>query len=65
MIKIGVVGAAGYSGVELIKLLLNHPHAEIIKLFGHSTAGNLIGDVHPSLRNMISLEVEKYETKID
>jgi N-acetyl-gamma-glutamyl-phosphate reductase len=63
MIKIGVVGAAGYSGVELIKLLFNHRQAEIIKLFGHSTAGSLIGDVHPSLRNMISLEVEKYETK--
>ena len=63
MIKVGIVGAAGYSGVELIRLLLNHPQADIIKLFGYSTAGSLIGDVHPSLRNMISLEVEKYETK--
>jgi N-acetyl-gamma-glutamyl-phosphate reductase len=63
MIKIGIVGAAGYSGVELIKLLLNHPQAEITKLFGHSTAGSLIEDVHPSLRNMITLEVEKFETK--
>jgi N-acetyl-gamma-glutamyl-phosphate reductase len=63
MIKVGIVGAAGYSGVELIKLLLNHPQAEIIKLFGHSTIGSLIEDVHPSLKNMISLELEKFETK--
>jgi N-acetyl-gamma-glutamyl-phosphate reductase len=63
MIKIGMVGATGYSGIELIKLLLNHPQAEIKKLFGHSTVGSSIGDAHPSLRNMISLEVEKYEMK--
>ena len=63
MIKIGLVGAAGYSGVELIKLLLNHPQSEIKKLFGHSTVGSLIEDVHPSLRNMISLPIEKFETK--
>jgi N-acetyl-gamma-glutamyl-phosphate reductase len=42
---------------------MNHPNAEIKKLFGHSTVGSLIGDVHPSLRNMISLEVEKFESK--
>ena len=49
MIKIGMVGATGYSGIELIKLLLNHPQAEIKKLFGHSTVGSSIGDAHPSL----------------
>jgi len=57
--NIGIIGAAGYSGVELIKLLLNHPEAEITKLFGHSTVGSRIDEIHPSLRNMISLEVEK------
>jgi N-acetyl-gamma-glutamyl-phosphate reductase len=60
MIKVGIVGAAGYSGVELIKLLLNHPEVEITKLFGHSTIGLRIEDVHPSLRKMISLEVEEF-----
>ncbi|MEJ5352310.1 MAG: N-acetyl-gamma-glutamyl-phosphate reductase [Melioribacteraceae bacterium] len=60
MIKIGIVGAAGYSGVELIKLLLNHPDAEIKKLFGQSTAGLRIDEVHTSLRNLISLQIENF-----
>ena len=60
MINIGIIGAAGYSGVELIKLLLNHSEAEIKKLFGHSTVGSRIDEIHTSLRNMISLEIEKF-----
>ncbi|KAF0159455.1 MAG: N-acetyl-gamma-glutamyl-phosphate reductase [Ignavibacteria bacterium] len=60
MVKIGIVGAAGYSGVELIKLLLAHPEAEIVKLFGHSTVGSRIDQVHSSLRGMISLEIEGF-----
>lgn len=61
MINIGIVGAAGYSGIELIKLLLGHPEAEITKLFGNSTAGQKIENVHTSLRGMISLEIEKFD----
>jgi len=60
VIKVGIIGAAGYSGLELIKLLLNHPKVEITKLFGHSTAGNRIDQVHASLRNMISLEIDEF-----
>lgn len=60
MINVGIVGAAGYSGVELIKLLLDHPEVEIKKLFGHSTIGSRIENVHPSLRNMISMGIEKF-----
>ncbi len=63
MIKIGIVGAAGYSGIELIKLLLNHPEAEIVKLFGHSTVGQRIDQVHTSLRGMISSEIEEFKAE--
>ena len=49
MIKIGILGAAGYTGGELIRLLLNHPEAEIVFANSESNAGNLISDVHEGL----------------
>lgn len=49
MIKIGILGAAGYTGGELIRLLLNHPEAEIIFANSESNAGNPIAEVHEGL----------------
>jgi len=49
MIKIGILGAAGYTGGELIRLLLNHPEAEIVFANSESNAGNLVSDVHEGL----------------
>ena len=49
MMKIGILGAAGYTGGELIRLLLNHPQAEIIFANSESNAGNLVSDVHEGL----------------
>ncbi|HCN53928.1 MAG: N-acetyl-gamma-glutamyl-phosphate reductase [Prevotella sp.] len=49
MIKIGILGGAGYTAGELIRLLLNHPQAEIIFVNSESNAGNLLTDVHEGL----------------
>ena len=49
MIKIGILGAAGYTGGELIRLLLNHPEAEIVFANSESNAGNHVADVHEGL----------------
>ena len=49
MIRIGILGAAGYTGGELIRLLLNHPGAEIVFANSESNAGNLVADVHEGL----------------
>lgn len=49
MIKIGILGAAGYTGGELIRLLLNHKDAEIVFANSESNAGNLVADVHEGL----------------
>ena len=49
MMKIGILGAAGYTGGELIRLLLNHPQAEIVFANSESNAGNLVSDVHEGL----------------
>lgn len=49
MIRIGILGAAGYTGGELIRLLINHPQAEIVFANSGSNAGNLVADVHEGL----------------
>ena len=48
-LRVGVLGAAGYTGGELIRLLLNHPQAEIVFANSESNAGNLVSDVHEGL----------------
>jgi N-acetyl-gamma-glutamyl-phosphate reductase len=49
MIKIGILGGAGYTAGELIRLLINHPQAEIVFVNSESNAGNLLTDVHEGL----------------
>ena len=48
-LKVGILGAAGYTGGELIRLLLNHPEVEIVFANSESNAGNLFSDVHEGL----------------
>lgn len=49
MIKVGIIGGAGYTAGELIRLLLNHPEAEIAFVHSTSNAGNKLTDVHEGL----------------
>jgi N-acetyl-gamma-glutamyl-phosphate reductase len=49
MIRIGILGGAGYTAGELIRLLINHPDAEIVFVNSESNAGNRITDVHEGL----------------
>ena len=49
MIRIGILGAAGYTGGELIRVLLNHPEANLVFANSESNAGNLVSDVHEGL----------------
>ncbi len=49
MVKVGILGGAGYTGGELIRLLVNHPQAKIVFVNSESNAGNLVADVHEGL----------------
>ncbi len=49
MIRVGILGAAGYTGGELIRLLLNHPEAQIVFAHSESNAHNRVSDVHEGL----------------
>lgn len=48
-VKVGILGAAGYTGGELIRLLINHPDVEIVFANSESNAGNKVCDVHEGL----------------
>ncbi|QCI28588.1 N-acetyl-gamma-glutamyl-phosphate reductase [Caminibacter pacificus] len=62
MIKTAIVGASGYTGLELIKILLNHPHFEISALFG-SEGGERIEDIYPSLKGVFEAEIQKADVE--
>lgn len=48
-IKVGIIGSAGYTGGELIRLLLHHPQAEIVFAYSTSSAAELVSSVHQDL----------------
>lgn len=58
MIKVGIVGATGYAGVELIRLLLAHPKVEIRRLTSRAEAGLRVDRLFPNLRGGIDLVFE-------
>lgn len=49
MIKVGIIGGAGYTAGELLRILLNHPEAEVTYIHSTSNAGNKVTDVHRDL----------------
>ena len=55
-VRVGILGAAGYTGGELIRVLLNHPDAEIVFANSESNAGNKVYDVHEGLVGDTELE---------
>ena len=56
MVRVGILGAAGYTGGDLIRLLINHPEAEIVFANSESNAGNKVYDVHEGLIGDTELE---------
>jgi len=58
MIKVGVIGATGYVGIEIIRLLQNHPQVSVTVAVSQSFVGQKISDVYPSLKNICDLECQ-------
>ena len=55
MIKAGIVGGTGYTGVELLRLLAQHPEVELAAITSRKEAGMPVADMFPSLRGRVSL----------
>ena len=62
MISVGIVGATGYTGVELIRLLVLHPSVEIKVVTSNSEKGRAVADVFPGLRTFTHLEYEGHDS---
>jgi N-acetyl-gamma-glutamyl-phosphate reductase len=59
--KIGVIGASGYAGGELLRLLAGHPNFKITYISAGSNAGELISSIHPQLANYKDVRFEATE----
>lgn len=55
MIKVGVVGGTGYTGVELLRLLARHPEVELAAITSRGEAGMPVAEMYPSLRGRVDL----------
>lgn len=55
VIKVGIVGGTGYTGVELLRLLSQHPHVEITAITSRSEEGIRVADMFPNLRGHVDL----------
>jgi N-acetyl-gamma-glutamyl-phosphate reductase len=58
MVRIAILGASGYSALELIRILLRHPDAQITALTTRKTEYRHVGEVHPSLAGRMDLRLE-------
>lgn len=58
MIKVGIVGGTGYTGVELLRLLAQHPDVELKVITSRGDAGTAVSDMFPSLRGRVGLKFE-------
>jgi N-acetyl-gamma-glutamyl-phosphate reductase len=63
VIKAGIVGATGYTGVELLRLLANHPHVEVTVITSRAEAGIKVADIYPNLRGHIDLAFVEPDVK--
>jgi N-acetyl-gamma-glutamyl-phosphate reductase len=70
MIRIGIVGATGYTALELLKLLLKHPTVQITRLTSRDESSPHLNSVHPSLRdqldlNLVPLDIPDFAQAVD
>ncbi|MBZ0266103.1 N-acetyl-gamma-glutamyl-phosphate reductase [bacterium] len=60
-LKVGIVGATGYTGSELVRLQMYHPKVEIAVITSESHAGKQFTEVHPQFRGLVDIELRSLE----
>jgi N-acetyl-gamma-glutamyl-phosphate reductase len=63
--KVGIVNVTGYAGIELARLMVRHPHAELVSVTGRSAAGQKLSTAFPHLAGITDLTVESELGEVD
>lgn len=63
-VPVGIIGASGYGGIQLVRLLLEHPQVELVYLGGHSSAGKAYSEIYPHLTHALNLKVEPIDLEV-
>jgi N-acetyl-gamma-glutamyl-phosphate reductase len=61
MVRVGIIGATGYAGAELVRILSGHPDVELAVLTSRQYAGRRFDTVYPSMTGWVDLECEAYD----
>ncbi len=61
--RIGIIGVTGYTGSELLRILLHHPGVHVTYVTSHSFAGKPLAEVHPHFQGIIDLTCQKFEVE--
>lgn len=64
MIRVGIVGGTGYTGVELLRLLLNHSEVSLEMITSRNEAGSRVGELFPSLRRKVELRFSEPDPRL-
>ena len=60
-IRATIVGGTGYTGADLVRLVLGHPSLQLVSIVGNATAGQMVADVLPSLRGIVDGPVRSFD----
>lgn len=63
-VSVGIVGASGYGGVQLVRLLNDHPQVELTYLGGNSSAGKPYAEIYPHVGHLIKMNVEPIDLDV-
>src|SRR5882762_4431337 len=55
MVKVGIVGGTGYTGIELLRILARHPRSELVAITSRKEAGVPVAELFPSLRGAVAI----------
>ena len=64
-IKAGIIGATGYAGAELVKILVSHPSVELAAVSSVSYEGKLLSEVYPNFKKIADIKLENADAVID